>query len=103
MRHYIPPIGSWRQFLVVQKHRDIRRAANNHRFHTHEVPTSKPANYDQQQQDQNDYAERASSRLRRRIIAGRGVNRSSNLRSWWQMILIYSGLRDDRGWRRRLG
>src|ERR1043166_7928084 len=103
MQDHIAAIRYWSQLLVIKKDRDIRRAANNHRFHTHEVPTSKPANYDQQQQNQNDYAERASSGLRWRIIAGRGVNRSSNLRSWLQMILIYSGLRDDRGWRRHLG
>ena len=60
MRNYVSAVGSWGQFLIVQKGRNVRWAANNHSFHAHKIPASKTANNDQKQQYQNDYAKRAS-------------------------------------------
>src|SRR6478672_1558272 len=97
MRNHIAAVGCWRQFLVVEKDCHIRRAADDHRFHSHKIPASKTANQDDKQQNQDNHAERASSWLCRRIIARRCVNRRSNLWSWFNSSWI-NGSWSNRSW-----
>ena len=57
VRDHISAIGGGSQFLIIQKDRDIRRAAHNHSLHAHEIPASEAADHDDKQKNQHNGAE----------------------------------------------